>query len=141
MLAAIAIIHAPAAAQSGERPAMEKNYPELIGHLSKMMGEMRRGIPAPMRGFAELADTAKASGVLDHKTKELMAVAISIAIRCDGCIGFHTRAAVRAGATRQEFQEMIAVAMMMGGGPAAMYGADALNAFDQFASAAPPDPA
>jgi alkylhydroperoxidase/carboxymuconolactone decarboxylase family protein YurZ len=44
---------------------------------------------------------------------------------------------VRAGATRQEFQEMIAVAMMMGGGPAAMYGADALNAFDQFASDTP----
>jgi AhpD family alkylhydroperoxidase len=116
---------------------MEKNYPEMIGHLTTVMGDMRRGIPAAMRGFAELADSAKSAGVLDHKTKELIAVAISIAIRCDGCIGFHTRGAVRAGATRQEFQEMIAVAIMMGGGPATVYGADALNAYDQFAAIAP----
>lgn len=115
---------------------MSKNYPEMIGELTKVMRDMGQGIPKVMQGFGVLADNAKAAGVLDAKTKELIAVAISIALRCDGCIGFHTRGLIRLGATREEFIEMIGVAVMMGGGPSTVYGAYALQAFDQLSAAA-----
>lgn len=114
----------------------EKNYHEIVAHLSATMRGMHKDIPGPMRGFANLADSAKADGALDAKTKELIACAISIALRCDGCIGFHTRGAVKAGAGRPEFMDMIGVAVMMGGGPSTVYGAYAVDAFDQFSDAA-----
>jgi AhpD family alkylhydroperoxidase len=111
---------------------MTTNYPELVGQLTQTMRQMHKGIPATMQGFAQFADQAKKAGVLDEKTKELIAVAISIAQRCDGCIGFHTRAAVKAGATRDEVLETIGVAILMGGGPSTIYGAHALDAYEQF---------
>lgn len=112
---------------------MEKDYKQIVSHLSGVMREMHKGIPGTMKGFADCADTAKAPSALDAKTKELMATAISIALRCDGCLGFHIRGAVKHGATRQEMMDTIAVAIMMNGGPATVYGAYALEAFDQFA--------
>ena len=112
----------------------EKNYPEIVKHLTGVMRDMGKGIPGTMQGFVKCADSAKAEGALDPKMKELMATAISIALRCDGCIGFHVRGAVRNGATREEMMETIAVAIMMNGGPATVYGAYALEAYDQFAA-------
>jgi AhpD family alkylhydroperoxidase len=112
----------------------EKNYPEIVADLTKTLRTMHRDIPGPMKGFGSLADSAKAAGALDAKTKELIACAISVALRCDGCIGFHTRGAIRAGASREEFMDMIGVALMMGGGPASIYGAYAVDAFDQFSA-------
>lgn len=114
----------------------DKNYPEIVAQLSATLRGMHKDIPGPMRGFGALADSAKAAGALDPKTKELLACAISIALRCDGCIGFHTRGAIKAGASRPEFMDMIGVAVMMGGGPSTVYGAYAVDAFDQFSAAA-----
>ncbi len=115
---------------------MSKNYPEIVSHLTDVMRQMHKGIPETMRGFGALADHAKAGGVLDAKTKELIALAIGVALRCDGCIGFHARGAVRTGATREEVLEALGVTLMMGGGPATVYGAYALEAYDQFAAEA-----
>ena len=84
------------------------------------------------RGFASLTKGAQATGVLDKKTKELIALAIAVATHCKGCIADHARAAVRTGATHQEAAEALAVAIQMGGGASANYAADALRAFDQF---------
>jgi len=67
-----------------------------------------------------------------------VALAIAVATRCDGCIGYHARGAVRAGASRQEVAEILAVTIQMGGGPSVNYAADALRAFDQWAP--PPAP-
>jgi AhpD family alkylhydroperoxidase len=64
-----------------------------------------------------------------------MALAISIAIRCEGCIVFHTRACVKLGVTRPELLEMLGEAVEMGGGPSAVYGAQALACYDQMATA------
>jgi AhpD family alkylhydroperoxidase len=111
---------------------MHKDWKELTGSLSKAMGEVRKGVPDMAKGFAALAGAATAEGSLDTKTKELVAVAISIAVRCDGCIGFHIKAAADAGATRQEVLETVAMAVYMGGGPSFVYGAQALEAYDQF---------
>jgi AhpD family alkylhydroperoxidase len=115
---------------------MSKNYPEIVSHLTGVMRQMHKDIPQTMRMFSQFADQAKKSGALDEKTKELIAVGISIALRCDGCIGFHSRGAVKAGASRAEFMEMIGMAIMMGGGPSTVYGAYAVEAYDQFAAEA-----
>ena len=74
-------------------------------------------------------------GALPPKIKELMALAIAVAIHCEGCIAYHVHDALYAGATREEIVETIGVAVMMGGGPAAVYGAEALEAVAQFESA------
>ncbi len=114
---------------------MTTSYPEMAAALGGTLRQISKGIPETMRGFGALADNAKAAGVLDAKTKELIALAIAIATRCDGCIAFHARGAVRTGASRQEVMEMIGVAILMGGGPSSIYGAHVLDAFDQFAAA------
>jgi AhpD family alkylhydroperoxidase len=85
-----------------------------------------------MQGFTALAQAATKPAALDKKTKEFIALAIGIATRCDGCIGFHSEALVRLGATRQEVEEVLAMAIYMGGGPSLMYAADAVAAFEQF---------
>lgn len=57
-------------------------------------------------------------------------------MRCDPCIGFHTQTLVKLGATRQEVDETLGVAVYMGGGPSLMYAASAIKAFDEFAATA-----
>ncbi len=98
------------------------------------VGLLREGSPDAIKAFGALAAAATASKALDTKTKELMALAIGIAIHCDGCVAFHTKMAHQRGATRQEVLETIALAVYMGGGPAAVYGADVVRAYDQFSA-------
>ena len=62
----------------------------------------------------------------------MIALSIGVADRCDGCIASHAKAALRAGATRDELLEAINVAIIMGGGPSVMYGTQALGAIDEF---------
>lgn len=114
---------------------MAKNYEEITQNLLAGMKELRAGIPEVMKAFNVLAKEATVEGALDPKTKELLAVAIAIAVRCEGCIGFHVKAAIKHGATREEIMETIGMATYMGGGPAVMYGAEAIQAFDQFSKA------
>ena len=72
---------------------------------------------------------------MSEKHKELIALAIGITQHCSGCIGFHVKALRRLGCTRQELEEMLAVCVYMGGGPALMYAAEAEAAWDAFAPA------
>ena len=89
-------------------------------------------IPDTMHGFEGLHRAAVADGALPRSTKEMMALAIGIAARCDGCITLHAHAALRAGATPEEVHEAIGVAVLMGGGPASIYAIEALDAVEQF---------
>ena len=88
--------------------------------------------PHGAAGFAKMHKAAMGEGALGVKEKELIALGIGIARQCADCIGFHVRAAMKAGATKEEIAETVSVSIMMGGGPAYMYGARALEAFDQF---------
>ena len=85
-----------------------------------------------MGGFWRLLRKTRDDGALPGKIKELMALAVSIAIGCDGCIAYHTHDAVKAGATRAELIETISVGVLMGGGPGSIYAVHALVAVDQF---------
>jgi AhpD family alkylhydroperoxidase len=96
----------------------------------KQQGAKLYGDSPVMESFAQLASAATVDAALSKKTKELIAVAISISQGCESCIAYHTLAAIKAGATREECLEVIGVAIEMGGGPATVYGAQALEAFD-----------
>ena len=109
-----------------------KNYPEITKAISANLKTLRRDIPETMQGFSALAQAATRPGALDKKTKELIALAIGVATRCDGCIGFHSETLVKLGATRAEVEEALGMAVYMGGGPSLMYAADAIAAFEQF---------
>jgi AhpD family alkylhydroperoxidase len=111
---------------------MEKNYSEFTKRISGDLRKLRKDIPDTMQAFSALAQAATRDGALDRKTKELIALALGVAARCDGCIGFHTEALVKLGATRQEVEETLGMAVYMGGGPSLMYAADAISAFEQF---------
>lgn len=99
------------------------------------MKSLTQATPETSRAFGALVKSANESGPLDHKAKELIALGIAIAIRCEGCLIFHTRALLRLGCTREEFTSAIDVAVEMGGGPARVYGAHALGIYDAMANA------
>lgn len=112
-------------------------YKELLDGLREPTRLLRRAIPAAWDGFATLHAEAVADGVVPAKMKELIAVAIAVATGCDGCIGYHTRAAARKGATADELAEVLAVALLMAGGPASVYAPRAWSAFAEFGESAP----
>ena len=111
---------------------MPKDYAAIIGDISPYTAELRKLIPDVMQGFTGMAKAATKTEALDEKTKELMALALGVAARCDGCLAFHAKALARLGATRAEIAETLGMAIYMGGGPSLMYAADALRSFDQF---------
>ena len=95
---------------------MSKNYPQMATDLTGAIGTMRNGIPRTMEAFSVMAKVATAPGALNRKTKEVLATAIAVAVRCDGCIAFHVPAVIRARASREELLETIALAIYRGGG-------------------------
>jgi AhpD family alkylhydroperoxidase len=111
---------------------MDKQYPAYFDQLTGLMGALGKEIPGAMSGFGQLHKESMADGALSAKIKELMALAIAITVRCDGCIAYHVHDAIKAGATRPEITEAIGVAILMGGGPSAIYGSEALMALEQF---------
>jgi AhpD family alkylhydroperoxidase len=111
-----------------------RNWPDFTRGLSAELRSLRGGAPEVMKAFAALAQSALTAGALDGKTKELIAIAVSVASRCDDCIAFHVKAAVDRGATREEILETLGMAIYMGAGPAAMYASHALGAYSQFAT-------
>lgn len=111
---------------------MGKDFVQAANDVMSGVGLLRQGTPDAMKAFASLAASATAPGAIDTKTKELMALAVGIAVHCDGCVAYHTKMAHQHGVTRQELLETVALAVYMGGGPAAVYGGDAVRAYDQF---------
>jgi AhpD family alkylhydroperoxidase len=107
------------------------SYRGLTQAVSSHLAGLRNSTPEVMKAFSDLGRAATAKGALDAKTKELIALALSVAARCDPCIGFHTQALAKLGATRQEVDEALGVAVYMGGGPSLMYAASAIAAFDE----------
>jgi len=112
------------------------NYKQLTQGISSNLAQMHKTQAGVMKGFSDMGKAAMAGGAIDPKTKELIALAVGVAARCDGCIGFHTKALARLGATTEEVHEALGVAIYMGGGPVAMYAANAVAAWDEFTAPA-----
>jgi AhpD family alkylhydroperoxidase len=111
---------------------MYDDWPETTKMLSANLRNLRGNVPDVMKAFSGIAQAALEPKALDTKTKELIALGISIAIRCDDCIAFHVKAAVEKGATHEEICETLGLAIYMGAGPSAMYANHAMAALQQF---------
>lgn len=105
-------------------------YLETIKNRSRVLVKT---VNEPMKNFGLLSKTVKEGGVLGVKEKEFVALGISVAVRCEDCIAFHVDALMKAGATREELADVLAMAIQMGGGPSVMYAGKALDCWDQLA--------
>jgi AhpD family alkylhydroperoxidase len=108
------------------------NWPDLTKELSAHLRTLRSGTPDVMKAFSGMAQAALAPKALNTKSKELIALGIAVALRCDDCIAFHVKAALQQGASREEVLETLGMAIYMGAGPAVMYASHAIDAFEQF---------
>jgi len=116
---------------------MSKSFSTITGDVSKALGSLRKEIPETMQGFNAMSKAALTAGALSALEKELIALAIGVASRCDACIGFHVKALIRLGVSREQFMETLGVCTYMGGGPTLMYAAEAVRAFDEFTVGTP----
>jgi AhpD family alkylhydroperoxidase len=107
---------------------------EISSQVRKEALDLYKALPEVMRSFQGLMNAVGKTGALSSKTKELMALAIAISSKCEGCLVFHVKNAIAHGASREEVAETIAVAIEMGGGPSTVYGGKALTAFDELAA-------
>ncbi len=110
---------------------MADHKTELKNYMNSL-GEMGKEIPDTMKGFGQLNSGANKEGAVSLKNKELISLGISISIRCEGCIRAHVNGAIKAGASREEMHEAIAVSIVMSGGPGTVYGAMAHDVIDEF---------
>lgn len=110
---------------------MVEDWLALISNMNGAAHDLRGAAPEVMKSFSEMAVAAHHGDALDGKTKELIALAISVAIRCAPCIAYDSEGAVKAGAPREAVAETLAMAIYMGAGPSVMYAAEALEAVDQ----------
>lgn len=117
------------------------HFHQVTQSVSAALGQLRSDVPDTMRAFSQLAQAAGRDGALDRKTKELIAMALSVAARCDPCLGYHAQALVKLGATRAEFEDMLGMCIYMGGGPALMYAGKALQAYEEFGGQTAPESA
>ena len=107
-------------------------YIDNLANVKKNSQTLAAAQPAVIETFEKFHQAAGATGALDRKIKELMALAISITHGCDDCIAHHVHDAIEAGATREEFADALGVAVLMGGGPGMIYASHAIDAVDQF---------
>jgi len=107
------------------------DFKDELKTTSHNLMKLRKAQPELSDGFSALHKGTVFEGALSVKHKELIALAVGISRQCADCIGYHVKDAITAGATREEVVETIGVAVMMGGGPSYMYGARAIDAYDQ----------
>ncbi|SDX62944.1 alkylhydroperoxidase AhpD family core domain-containing protein [Ruegeria halocynthiae] len=107
------------------------SWQDSLNGTRSSLRNLNGAIPDTTRAFGALGKSVKEGGTLDYKTKEFIALGMSIAIRCEPCITLHSEALVKAGATRDEVSDVLAMAVQMGGGPSMMYAAKALDCFDE----------
>ncbi len=110
---------------------MSKSFTTITGDVSKALATLRKEIPDTMQGFNAMAKGALQGGAIDELHKELIALAIGIASRCDACIGFHVKALIRLGVTKEQLMETLGICAYMGGGPTLMYAAEAVRAYEE----------
>lgn len=111
---------------------MSDKFSNLTQSINTQLAKLRKEMPEVMSAFSGLAQAATKDGVLNKKTKELIATALAVANHCPGCIGFHSQSLVKLGVTRNELLETLSMAIYMGGGPSLMYAAEVLEAYEEF---------
>lgn len=108
------------------------HYHDVSMSTAEATKELRELIPDTYSAFRDLHRAALTEGALSPAVKEMMAVAIAVSDRCNGCIAAHARGAARHGATEEQFAEMLSVTILMNGGPGTVYAPKAWEAFKEF---------
>jgi len=98
--------------------------------ISAAVKEMAAVNPDIVKAYAGFHHANAKSTRIDAKTRELIALAVSVTLRCDGCINAHTDAAIKAGATKEDVVDALGVAIMVNAGAAMVYSARTIDAFD-----------
>ena len=111
-------------------------YAEKISSMRKELRALNALVPEAAKGFGALSKGVKDNGPLGLKEKEYVALGIAVSQRCEPCINFHVEALMKAGATREELGDVLAMCIQMGGGPALMYAGHALACWDELAAPA-----
>ncbi|MBB3452506.1 AhpD family alkylhydroperoxidase [Rhizobium sp. BK313] len=93
------------------------------------LGEIGKVSPDIVKGYQSLGNAATKTGLLGPKVQELIALAVAVTVRCDGCIVVHTENAIKAGATKEEIIEALGTAISVNAGAALVYSARAMDAF------------
>jgi AhpD family alkylhydroperoxidase len=113
---------------------MSKSFAQITSDVSKALETFNAEASETMKGFTAMAKSSLKAGALGALEKELIALAIGVSSRCDACIGFHVKALIRLGVTREQFMETLAVCTYMGGGPSLMYVAEAIRAYEELSA-------
>jgi AhpD family alkylhydroperoxidase len=95
------------------------------------VGEIGRLSPGTVKGYVDLSTAGQKKDLLGAKTRELIALAVSVTLRCDGCITVHTDAAIKQGATRDEIAEALGVAIAINAGAALVYSTRVMDAYKE----------
>jgi AhpD family alkylhydroperoxidase len=98
--------------------------------LMTRVGEIGKVSPDTLAGYRSLSSAGEKTGLLDAKTRELIALAVAVTTRCDGCIAVHSAQALKHGATKEEIVEALGVAIALNAGAALVYSARVLDAID-----------
>ncbi|WP_369992176.1 carboxymuconolactone decarboxylase family protein [Pseudomonas xanthosomatis] len=99
--------------------------------LLERVGDYAKQSPDVMRGLMTIDNAAAKTGHLDPKIHELIALAVAVTTRCDGCISVHTKKAVEHGASLEEITEALGVAIALNAGAALTYSARVVEAYQQ----------
>lgn len=114
------------------------NWNEYRQQLLAGVNNFSKLSPETIKGYVALGSAGQKTGHLDAKTRELIALAVAISLRCDGCITVHTAAALKQGASKEELAEALGVAISVNAGAALVYSTRALDAFDAAAEVQSP---
>ncbi len=108
---------------------MMMDWNAYLGELLNTIGKLGQLSPDTVRGYRTLSDAGQKTNHLDEKTRQLIALAVAVTTRCDGCITVHTSAAMKAGASKEEIAEALGVAVALNAGAALVYSARVMDAY------------
>ena len=111
------------------------NWKNYRADVKKRAGDLSKLAPEVMKGYSALAMSGEKAQHLDGKTRELIALAVAVTTRCDGCIASHVEAAIKYGTTREEIAEALGVAIALNAGAALVYSTRTLDAFENMSAA------
>jgi AhpD family alkylhydroperoxidase len=111
---------------------MMLEWNEYRRQLAAGVQEIGQLNPDTLKGYVELSSAGQRKDLLGAKTRELIALAVAVTVRCDGCIAVHTEAALRHGATREEIAEALGVAVAVNAGAALVYSTRVMDAVKEY---------
>jgi AhpD family alkylhydroperoxidase len=130
------VLAAIAFRESHRRRLMMLDWNEYQKEVGGRLGELSKLSPDTLKGYLTLTGANAKTTLLGEKTRQLISLAVAVTTRCDGCIVFHTDAALKAGASREEISEALGVAVAMNAGAALIYSTRVLDAVEAKSAAA-----